>query len=208
MGRGVFVFLIAALAMTACSASDEAASTSSLAPASTNESTSSTTEAPTTTSSETTVDPESVARDAISAAFDQQFVVWRTCTADYDSCDAEVALGPVYSGRALENLTAAVVERQGTGRKDTALDPDPDFQRIDGIEFTADDLSTASVSYCTVDSRRASTVDENGVDVVFNDSVVHEEGIAFYELDDAGMWRLDQFDVLQRSEEIPLCDAS
>ncbi len=114
-------------------------------------------------------------------------------------------LAPVYSGEALENLTNAVVDRQGVGRKNTPLDPDPDFQRIDAIDFTSDELATASVIYCVVDSRMVSTVDAAGADVVFDDSVVHEEGTAFYVLADDGVWRLDRFDVTQRSEEVPLC---
>ncbi len=167
--------------------------------------TTSTTTAPTTTTPVPTPSKE-VATNEVEQAFADQFRVWRSCTADYDACDPVAAFVDVYTGRASENLIASVVERQGSGRKNTSHEPDPDIQRVDGIEFTNDDLTAATVTYCSIDSRIVSVVNEAGEDEVFDDREFHEQGLAFYVKGDDGVWRLSQFDVILNSSEDRLCD--
>lgn len=152
------------------------------------------------------VDPSVAAATEVEAAFAEQFVAWRSCTADYDACDPDEAFADVYGGRAFDNLVEAVEDRQGSGRKNTPLDPDLDFQRVDGLTFADDELAAATIEYCSVDSRLVSAVNDAGEDEVFDDTVVHESGLAFYELGADGVWRLVQFDVILRSSEEPLCD--
>lgn len=157
-------------------------------------------------SSSSTVDSRAAEREAIEVAFANQFVAWRACTSDYDACEPSTTLAEVYAGRTLRNLTDAVSNAQGRGRKNTSLDPDPDFQRVDGIEFTDVELTAAKVSYCAVDSRVVSVVDEDGVDVGFDDGVFHERGLAYYEKGEDGIWRLARFDVLLKSSQVRICD--
>lgn len=161
----------------------------------------------TTTTSEPATDPavDEMAAD-LESAFATQFVAWRSCTADYDACDPDAAFESVYGGQELENLAAVVRERQGFGRKNTVLEPDLDFQRIDLLTFTNDQQTAATIEYCSVDSRLVSVVNAAGEDEVFDETVVHESGLAFYELGSDGTWRLIEFDVVLRSSEDPLCD--
>lgn len=141
----------------------------------------------------------------IAAAFQYQFVAWRSCTADYDACDPASAFADVYTGRALLNLSEAIVSKEGTGRENTPSEPDTDTARIDEI-ILGDDILTASVAYCSVDSRTITTTGDDGTKVIVDDSVFHEQGVASYVQGDDGVWRLSQFDVQQTSSEEPICD--
>lgn len=208
--RGRFVALALLAVVAACSRSDDAAEQDPT-PATAEAQSSEAVPEPTSTVApestvEATVDPLVAPTIEVETAFAEQFVAWRSCTSDYDACDAATSFADIYSGRAFDNLTTIVEERQGSGRKNTPLSPDTDSQRVDGLTFTNEERTAATIEYCSVDSRLVSVVNDIGEDEIFDDTAVHESGLAFYELGPDGIWRLVEFDVLLRSSEDPLCD--